>query len=88
MDIDELINLLMNDDSRETAVLKLKDWYNETIQELESHRTAIQEKDQRINDLKAANSELFMRLNTKPEAESTEALEVTVDDIIKSYMED
>ena len=84
MDYEKLIQDLINDDTRDSAILQLQDKLKEQQDKIDALQSANEINEKRIEQLKMTNSDLFMRVNATNDEQNKQD-EMTVEDVLNQY---
>lgn len=84
LDYEKLIQDIINEDTRDSAILLLQDKLKEQQDKIDALQSANEINEKRIEHLKMANSDLFMRVNATNDEQNKQD-EMTVDDVLNQY---
>lgn len=84
MDYEKLIQDLINEDTRDSAILQLQDKLKEQQDKIDALQSANEINEKRIEQLKMTNSDLFMRVNATNDEQNKQD-EMTVEDVLNQY---
>lgn len=84
MDYEKLIQDLINEDTRESAILQLQDHLKEQQDKIDALQSSNEINEKRIEQLKMTNSDLFMRVNATNDEQNKQD-EMTVEDVLNQY---
>lgn len=87
MDYEKLIQDLINEDTRESAILQLQDHLKEQQDKIDALQSANEINEKRIEQLKMTNSDLFMRVNATNDEQNKQD-EMTVEDVLNQYFKE
>lgn len=87
MDYEKLIQNLINEDTRESAILQLQDHLKEQQDKIDALQSANEINEKRIEQLKMTNSDLFMRVNATNDEQNKQD-EMTVEDVLNQYFKE
>lgn len=87
MDYEKLIQDLINEDTRESAILQLQDHLKEQQDKIDALQSANEINEKRIEQLKMTNSDLFMRVNATNDEQNKQD-EMTVGDVLNQYFKE
>lgn len=87
LDYEKLIQNLINEDTRESAILQLQDHLKEQQDKIDALQSANEINEKRIEQLKMTNSDLFMRVNAT-NYEQNKQDEMTVEDVLNQYFKE
>lgn len=84
LDYEKLIQDLINEDTRESAILQLQDHLKEQQDKIDALQSSNEINEKRIEQLKMTNSDLFMRVNATNDEQNKQD-EMTVEDVLNQY---
>lgn len=84
MNYEKLIQDLINEDTRESAILQLQDHLKEQQDKIDALQSSNEINEKRIEQLKMTNSDLFMRVNATNDEQNKQD-EMTVEDVLNQY---
>lgn len=87
LDYEKLIQDLINEDTRESAILQLQDHLKEQQDKIDALQSANEINEKRIEQLKMTNSDLFMRVNATNDEQNKQD-EMTVGDVLNQYFKE
>ena len=87
LDYEKLIQNLINEDTRESAILQLQDHLKEQQDKIDALQSANEINEKRIEQLKMTNSDLFMRVNATNDEQNKQD-EMTVEDVLNQYFKE
>lgn len=87
LDYEKLIQDLINEDTRESAILQLQDHLKEQQDKIDALQSANEINEKRIEQLKMTNSDLFMRVNATNDEQNKQD-EMTVEDVLNQYFKE